>query len=95
MTQRIARILIFVLTFLAYGAGALPAADAVSYPAPQIFDYPESDKAALVECLDQHRDQTGPAWSAALDYCQNTTIWREGKWNFDARVYVGEGYLAP
>lgn len=41
--------------------------------------------------FDQHQNTVAYAeWSRAVQRCQTITVWRDGKWNWGARILVGE-----
>lgn len=59
------------------------------------YDYPAQDKADRDLCITEHGGYPGPGgvWAgisqAELNQCQQATVWRTGKWNWDNRVLVG------
>ena len=107
--MRTARLIAFVMFCLAYGAGALPAADAAQTTTIRHYDYPTADKAERDACIQREADDRGipldpveyrawfaensataeyQAWRAAVQHCQEATVWRTGKWDWDSRVLV-------
>lgn len=78
-----------IVTFLLALFAGLPAPASA---AQSHYDYPTSDRSDRDACIVEHGGVPGPdgAWDgvsrATLNSCQTITVWREGKWNWDARI---------
>lgn len=94
--MRTAKIILFVLTWLAYGLGTLPAADAVQAAGSiHHYDYPADQRTARDRCITDAGGYPAPsgAWAGVtqdqLNACQDATVWSSGRWNWNGRILVG------
>lgn len=61
------------------------------------YGYPEDDTAALHTCIQDQGGTVGEtgAWQgvsqAIINQCQMVTVWKDGKWNWSARILLSEG----